>query len=135
PLHATPARGRRSPDPPSLGVDKVEPFLDAAHSLSLQCRRNLADKQLPEDEERQRLISVATPPSDPFQRIHRRQEMHEPDLRRVPPSPDEDLLLFIRDHNPFLQEWEKDLLTIVHEDAQYFIPPIQTKIMNAGRPS
>src|SRR5262249_26108400 len=125
-------RVRRYADTPSIGVDKVEPFLDAAHSLSLQCRRNLAVKKLSEEEERQRLISVATPPSDPFQRIHRRQEMHEPDLRRVPPSPDEDVLLFIRDHNPYLQEWEKDLLTIVHEEAQYFIPQIETKIMNEG---
>ena len=46
--------------------------------------------------------------------------------------PDEDLLLFIRDHNPYLAEWEKDLLTIVHEEAQYFIPQIETKIMNEG---
>ena len=56
----------------------------------------------------------------------------EPDLRKVPLEPDEDLLLFIRDHNPFLAEWEKDLLTIVHEEAQYFIPQIETKIMNEG---
>jgi stage V sporulation protein R len=46
--------------------------------------------------------------------------------------PDEDLLLFIRDHNPYLAEWEKDLLTIVHDEAQYFIPQIETKIMNEG---
>ena len=125
-------RVRRYADSPSIGLEKVETFLDAAHSLSLQCRRNLAVKKLSEPEERQRLIAAATPPADPFQRIHRRQEMTEPDLRRVPPSPEEDVLLFIRDHNPFLQEWEKDLLTIVHEEAGYFIPQIETKIMNEG---
>jgi stage V sporulation protein R len=42
------------------------------------------------------------------------------------------LLLFIRDHNPYLSEWEKDLLTIAHEREQYFIPQIETKIMNEG---
>jgi stage V sporulation protein R len=31
-----------------------------------------------------------------------------------------------------LASWEKDLLTIVHEEAQYFIPQIETKIMNEG---
>jgi stage V sporulation protein R len=46
--------------------------------------------------------------------------------------PEEDILLFIRDHNPQLAEWEKDLLTMVHEQAQYFIPQIETKIMNEG---
>jgi stage V sporulation protein R len=125
-------RIRRYVDSPSVGLDKVEPFLDAAHSLALQCRRNLAVKKLSEEDERKRLVAAATPPPDPFQRIHRRAEMVEPDLHRVPPSPEEDLLLFIRDHNPFLAEWEKDLLTIVHEEAQYFIPQIETKIMNEG---
>src|SRR6266436_2796733 len=51
---------------------------------------------------------------------------------KIPPSPEEDLLLFIRDYNPFLAEWEKDVLTIVNEGAQYFIPQIETKIMNEG---
>jgi stage V sporulation protein R len=125
-------RVRHYVDSPSIGLDKVESFLDAAHSLSLQCRRNLAVKKLSEEEERQRLEAAATPPPDPFQRIHRRQAATEPDLRKVPPAPEEDLLLFIRDHNPFLAEWEKDLLTIVHDEAQYFIPQIETKIMNEG---
>jgi stage V sporulation protein R len=125
-------RVRHYVDTPSIGLEKVESFLDAAHSLSLQCRRNLAVKKLSEEAERERLLAAATPRPDPFQRIHKRQETIEPDLRHSPPSPDEDLLLFIRDHNPFLQEWEKDLLTIVHEEAQYFIPQIETKVMNEG---
>src|SRR6185295_19959749 len=106
-------------DTPSIGLERVETFLDAAHALALQCRRNLAVKKLTEEEERQRLIDAATPPHDPFQRIHRRQEATEPDLRRIPPVPEEDLLLFVRDHNPFLASWEKDLLTIAHEEARY----------------
>ncbi len=125
-------RVRHYVDTPSIGLEKVESFLDAAHALGLQCRRNLAVKKLSEDDERQRLLALATPAPDPFQRIHRRQEATEPDMRRVPPTPDEDLLLFIRDHNPFLAEWEKDVLTICHEEAQYFIPQIETKIMNEG---
>jgi stage V sporulation protein R len=125
-------RVRHYVDTPSIGLDKVESLLDAAHALSLQCRRNLSVRKLSEDEERQRLLALSEPSPDPFQRIHRRQESTEPDLRRVPPSPEEDLLLFIRDHNPFLADWERDILTVVHEEAQYFIPQIETKIMNEG---
>jgi len=125
-------RVRRYADMPSIGVDRVEGILDAAHALSLQCRRNLAIRKLSEQEERDRLIEAATPAPDPFHSIHRRVESTTPDLRHTPPAPDEDLLLFIRDHNPFLQGWEQDLLTIVHEQAQYFIPQIETKIMNEG---
>ena len=125
-------RVRRYMDTPSIGPERVENFLDSAHTLSLQCRRNLAVRKLSEEEERERLREQAAPPADPFFRIHRRQEAAEVDLRKVPPSPEEDVLIFIRDHNLFLSEWEKDLLTIVHEEAHYFIPQIETKIMNEG---
>ncbi len=32
----------------------------------------------------------------------------------------------------YLAEWERDLLTITHEQSQYFIPQIETRIMNEG---
>ena len=52
------------------------------------------------------------PPDDPFQSVHRRKEWVSPDLAKIPVEPEEDILLFIRDHNPQLAEWEKDLLTM-----------------------
>ena len=125
-------RVRRYLEDPSVGLDKVEPLLDAAHSISLQMRRNLAVRKLSLEQDRDRLWQRAQPPIDPFQRIHRRPEAELPDLQRVPASPEEDILLFIRDHNPYLEEWARDVLTIVHEEASYFLPQIETKIMNEG---
>jgi len=125
-------RVRRYLDTPSIGAEKVESVLDAAHALALQCRRNFAIRRLSEGEQRDRAIEGATPAHDPFQRIHARQAVEEPDLRKLPLVPDEDLLPFIRDHNPFLAEWERDLLSIVQEQSAYFIPQIETKIMNEG---
>ena len=73
------------------------------------------------------------PPVDPFRSIHRRLGIAVRRIcRKVPLYPDEDLLIFIRDHNPQLAEWERDLLTIVHKQSQYFVPQIETKIMNEG---
>lgn len=117
---------------PSIGDDRVEAVLDSAHALSMSLRRNLAIKKLSKDEQRQARIDEATPRHDPFERLHRRPDVVEPDLRRVPLEPEEDLLLFIRDHNPHLARWERDLLTIAHEEARYFLPQIETKIMNEG---
>ena len=128
--HAT--RIRNYMEDPSIGLDLVEPFLDAAHALSLQCRRNLAIRKRSPEELRQSVLDAARPREDPFHAIHKRAEYIEPDLKQVPLEPDEDVLLFIRDHNPFLEDWQKDILTIVHEEAQYFIPQIETKIMNEG---
>jgi stage V sporulation protein R len=125
-------RVRRYLEDPSIGLDRIEPLLDAAHSISLQMRRNLAVRKLSLEQERDRLWQSAQPPADPFRRIHRRSETELPDLQRVPASPEEDILLFIRDHNPYLDEWARDILTIVHEEASYFLPQIETKIMNEG---
>jgi len=125
-------RVRRYVEDPSIGMEKVERVLDAAHSLHLQCRRNLAIRKLSPEEQIERAVENAQPRSDPFQKIHARQERVEPDLRRVPTEPDEDVLLFIRDHNPYLADWERDLLTIVDEESKFFIAMIETKIMNEG---
>ena len=125
-------RVRRYVEDPSIGHEKVERLLDAAHALSLQCRRNLAVRKETPEEEQQRRLEESSPAEDPFRSIHRRQEYVAPDLNKVPLYPEEDILIFIRDHNPHFSDWEKDLLTIAHEEAQYFIPQIETKIMNEG---
>ena len=117
---------------PSISSERVEAVLDSCHAISFQCRRNLAIRKRTYAEERAALMEASLPRNDPFYRLHRRPEFTPPDLNKVPPVPDEDLLLFIRDHNPELTGWEKDVLTIVHEEAQYFIPQIETKIMNEG---
>jgi stage V sporulation protein R len=125
-------RVRRYVEDPSIGIEKVERILDAAHALSWQCRRNLAIRKLDRREQINRAVEASQPRYDPFQKIHSRPETQQADLHKVPIEPDEDLLLFIRDHNPFLAEWERDLLTIADEEAKYFIPMMETKIMNEG---
>ncbi len=76
-------------------------ILDAAHALSLQCRRNLAVRKLSRRGARSGCSTRPQPPPDPFHAHPPPRRTHaEPDLRKVPLEPDEDLLLFIRDHNP-----------------------------------
>jgi stage V sporulation protein R len=125
-------RVRRYVEDPSIGSDAVEQFLDAAHALSFNRRRNQAITKLGPEQQRERLLDAARPRHDPFEAIHRRVEPVPPNLKRTPLEPEEDLLLFIRDHNRDLAAWQKDLLTIVDEEARYFIPQIETKIMNEG---
>lgn len=125
-------RVRSYMEDPSIGPDKVERILDAAHALSLQCRRNLAIKKLPYEKERARRLARLEPADDPYKELHSRPEPVTPDPYKIPPAPEADLLTFIRDYNPFLEAWEKDLLTIVFEQTQYFLPQIETKIMNEG---
>jgi stage V sporulation protein R len=125
-------RVRHYVEDPSIGYEKVERILDSAHALQFNCRRNLAIRKVGHKEQVERAIEASQPRFDPFQKIHARESFKEAEVHKVPIEPDEDVLLFIRDHNPYLAEWEKDLLTIVDEEAKYFIPNMETKIMNEG---
>jgi stage V sporulation protein R len=51
---------------------------------------------------------------------------------RRPASPDRDLLRFIANHSPVLDEWQRDILGIVRAESLYFYPQLQTKIVNEG---
>ncbi len=51
--------------------------------------------------------------------------------RRFPSSPERDVMGFVLEHAP-LDGWEADILSIIREEAYYFAPQGQTKIMNEG---
>jgi len=50
---------------------------------------------------------------------------------RFPEKPVRDVLLFLLQNAP-LEDWESDLLSLIREEAYYFAPQGQTKIMNEG---
>jgi stage V sporulation protein R len=51
--------------------------------------------------------------------------------KHFPEQPERDVLLFLLEHAP-LEEWQSDMISIVREEAYYFAPQGQTKIMNEG---
>jgi len=53
------------------------------------------------------------------------------DKERFPKQPERDVLEFLIDHAP-LENWQADILSIIREEAYYFSPQGQTKIMNEG---
>ena len=126
-------RIRRYIEDPSIGTDSVEEFLDAAHALSLHRRRNLAIRKLRPAEQRERLIDAAGRSDDPFARLHKRVEAPSPDLQqRRRSSPTKTCCCSSVTTIARWPDWQRDLLTIVDEEARYFIPQIETKIMNEG---
>lgn len=53
--------------------------------------------------------------------------------RKTPPEPDRDVLLYLINHSPKpLNEWEKDILSVIRDQSRYFMPQRRTKIMNEG---
>ncbi|MEM6328728.1 MAG: SpoVR family protein [Planctomycetota bacterium] len=49
----------------------------------------------------------------------------------IPAQPERDVLLFLLEHAP-LKSWQADVLAIIRDEAYYFAPQGQTKIMNEG---
>jgi stage V sporulation protein R len=56
----------------------------------------------------------------------------QPKPRKIPEEPQKDLLLFIRDHSRVLEDWQRDIISMIREEMIYFLPQIKTKIMNEG---
>lgn len=92
---------------PSISTEKVERILDAAHALRFQTNRHAP----PKPSTRNELSSEAA--------------ISLPERLKI------DLLGFLAERGK-LSDWEQDLVTIVHQESCYFMPQIETKIMNEG---
>ena len=126
------------------GLERVENFLDACLSLANSIDIHAAGirrQPLPE-EAREEPETIRKMPAknymDPFinppeflAEQQRRLEDAELQHKRFPEEPERDVLRFLLDHAP-LENWQYDVLAIVREEAYYFAPQRQTKIMNEG---
>jgi stage V sporulation protein R len=137
-----------------IGIDKIEEFID--NCLSLE---NLIDTRKPYQPKKGR---EERPSDDPYAKEQNERDEEVPLLRvdrdymqsyinpdkfvekqrqklatekakekKVPEHPERDVMGFLIDHAP-LENWERDILNIIREEAYYFLPQMQTKIMNEG---
>jgi stage V sporulation protein R len=116
------------------GRDEVETFLDAVLSIQehfdpiIRIQRESAE----EIERRRRQRPPETAYDDLFYIGGEKRPEVPPPPKRFPAEPEKDLLLFIAQHAPDLEEWQRDVLHIVRAEQIYFLPQMQTKLMNEG---
>ncbi|WP_010588038.1 SpoVR family protein [Schlesneria paludicola] len=138
------------------GYEKVEEFIDACLSLedlidmhSMHIKRAPDVNPLPhaallrEDDfeymqtgrlpSKGYMDSFINPPEvlEKAAREKHQQEEDREKKRSFPDEPQRDVLLFLLEHAP-LRDWQHDILAIVRDEAYYFAPQGQTKIMNEG---
>lgn len=118
-------------DDPSIGYENVEKMLNAAHSIKLQISRNIGQKKKDNDQLKQEIIDNYKENSSKYNILEPRVKMNPPDVNKIPLEPEDDLLYFIIKYSD-LEEWQKNILDIVRKESRYFIPQIETKIMNEG---
>ncbi|MEK5178171.1 SpoVR family protein [Paenibacillus odorifer] len=52
--------------------------------------------------------------------------------RAFPPEPEKDIVWFIQQYSTVLEDWQRDIMTMLHDEMLYFWPQMETKIMNEG---
>jgi stage V sporulation protein R len=134
-----------------FGVDEVEQFIDACLSIE-----DLIDIHSPfikrfDDQDKYNFASAAeedeTPRPGKFQaKEYMDQYINPPEVlarereqlikqrekeQKFPPEPMADVMLFVLENAP-LKPWQLDVLSIIRDEAYYFAPQAQTKIMNEG---
>lgn len=134
------------------GYDEVEKFIDKASAIAelinpnILGRRKQHEERMRElnytannDQPRARRFPVSDPVMDPIvnppsvlkaeeAELKRRHEERE---ARFPKYPERDVALFVAEHGQ-LKDWQREILKMLREEAYYFAPQLQTKIMNEG---
>lgn len=54
------------------------------------------------------------------------------EAKRFPPRPEKDIVWFIEEYSTVLEDWQRDILTMLRDEMLYFWPQLETKIMNEG---
>jgi len=128
-----------------VGLEPVEEFLDCCLSLD-----NLIDYHAPFIKRKPSRSSSDGDTSmevrklkakqymdryiNPKEYISQQREKIEQELmhkKRFPSEPQKDVLNFLLNYAP-LSRWQQEMLSIVRDEAYYFAPQAQTKIMNEG---
>ena len=117
------------------GKREVEKFLDAVLSIQEHIDPSLMRPKLSwtMDEEEEEETTVETPYDDLWALDgDKAKKEKRKKKKKLPPQPEKDILLFIEQYSRELEEWQRDILTMMREEMLYFWPQLETKVMNEG---
>ncbi|WP_430789780.1 SpoVR family protein [Virgibacillus flavescens] len=120
------------------GKDEVERFLDAVLSIQehidpsiVRPKLNVNDVEADDNKVNKRPVTEY----DDLWGMDKKQMEDKPTTkqrRKFPLHPEKDILLFVEENSRELEDWQRDILTMMREEMQYFWPQLETKIMNEG---
>ncbi|MHA6534728.1 SpoVR family protein [Paenibacillus sp. BAC0078] len=131
----------------TYGTDAVESFIDSVLAVqehidpSLIQPRKLGKTHLLEAKmkERKDASSGSSGPANPYDELWNLDKSTaappEPDSagkRAFPPEPEKDIVWFIQQYSTSLEDWQRDIMTMLRDEMLYFWPQMETKIMNEG---
>ena len=121
------------------GKEEVETFLDAVLAIQEHIDPSLMRPKLAwsiDDLEEEEVKKKKASQYDDLWNLDNRNKKQERSnvrkKKKIPPQPEKDLLLFIEEYSRELEDWQRDILTMMREETLYFWPQLETKIMNEG---
>ncbi|WP_339807830.1 SpoVR family protein [Paenibacillus sp. FSL R7-0337] len=131
----------------TYGTDTVESFIDSVLAIqehidpSLIQPRKLGKTHLLEAKMKERKDSPpgGSGPPNAYSELWDLEKTdavpQEPETagkRTFPPEPEKDIVWFIQQYSTALEDWQRDIMTMLHDEMLYFWPQMETKIMNEG---
>ncbi|MGR4023300.1 stage V sporulation protein SpoVR [Bacillus sp. ZZQ-131] len=120
------------------GKEEVETFLDAVLAIQEHIDPSLMRPKLAwsiddlEEDVEKKKVSQYDDLWNLDDRNKKRERSNIRKKKKIPPQPEKDLLLFIEEYSRELEDWQRDILTMMREEMLYFWPQLETKIMNEG---
>lgn len=131
----------------AVGHDEVETFIDCCLSLEnlidifSPFNKASEDNQDPDDEmyrqdpvkkmKAKKYMDSYINPESFLEDQQKKKDILATKKKSFPENPERDVLAFLLEHAP-ISSWEKKVLSIVRDEAYYFAPQGQTKILNEG---
>jgi stage V sporulation protein R len=129
------------------GKDKVEAFLDAVISIQEHIDPYGEKSRGPEEKKQRKKkngglkkdctggFPKQETPYDDLWKLDKLQiecPGEKEESKKFPEKPQKDLLLFIMEHARDLEEWQRDIISVIRQEMLYFWPQMKTKIINEG---
>ncbi|MFT8870683.1 MAG: SpoVR family protein [Sporolactobacillus sp.] len=119
------------------GRKNVETFIDAVLAIQEHVDPRIIRKGDWLDNKPGKPVKKKRKPLSEYQDLLSLDDPHESaaeeaEEARFPVRPQKDLLFFIEEYSRVLEDWQRDVLTMLREEMLYFWPQLETKIMNEG---
>ncbi|MTI82022.1 MAG: SpoVR family protein [Firmicutes bacterium] len=118
------------------GRGKVEQFLDAVMAVQQHIDPHYTIKE-PKQKAKECCSKKQATPYDDLWNLDKKQDCScgngcTSNNHGFPEKPQKDLMLFLLKHAKDLEEWQRDIISVLRDEMFYFWPQMQTKIMNEG---
>src|SRR6202041_3489702 len=109
-------------------IDPHAPF--TGRRMKIDPEKEVAAEEVPRLKSKDYMQSFINP-EEYLDEVRKKIQDAKDKAKKFPEHSERDVLKFLLDNAP-MERWERDILEVIREEAYYFVPQMQTKIMNEG---